>query len=118
MGNVTCARAEASAIASAAAAGALREPLADMHKRVWIAARETSLSWSPVKAGLERVPCSGSSSARRRLRYAVDPWGSPYWIRVGGSPMHIEVYSFGPNRRRDKPGNGDDVSALADPRGQ
>ncbi len=107
---VTCARAEVRTIASAAVEGALTAPGARMHNRVWIAARESLLIWTPVAARLSAVPCSASASARRRLRYAVDPWGSPYWIRVGGAPAHVEVYSFGPNRRRDEHGSGDDVA--------
>ena len=106
---VTCARAEVRAIAGAAVDGALTAPGARMHKRVWIAARESSLIWTPVAARLSAIPCSASASSRQRLRYAVDPWGSPYWIRVGGAPALVEVYSFGPNRRRDERGSGDDM---------
>jgi hypothetical protein len=53
-----------------------------------------------------------------RHRYAVDPWGTPYWIaiRADANGRHIIVYSFGPNRRRDgEPGSGagDDIARRA-----
>ncbi|MGI9075842.1 MAG: hypothetical protein ACR2G6_00760 [Gemmatimonadaceae bacterium] len=45
---------------------------------------------------------AATTSARRR--YALDPWGMAYWIRIErpvDGERRILVYSFGPNRRRD-----------------
>lgn len=116
---LACARAEVRAIAAAVAGSVPTiDEGASLHKRVWTAARESDIEWAPLAAQLASVPCSNGPSARERLRFAVDPWGSPYWIRVGGSPPHVEAYSFGPNRRRDEPGRGDDPVFVAAVTGQ
>lgn len=116
--TLACARAEAQAIATAVATGALRSKEgARIHKRVWIAGRDLDLDSARVATRLASVSCASRNSTQQRRTYAVDPWGSPYWIRVGGSPALIEVYSFGPNRRRDEPGRGDDVT-VATPGGE
>ncbi len=54
--------------------------------------------------------------APERLRFFLDPWNTPYWIRhdCRSSPRKIFVYSFGPNRRRDSSRTevlGDDIGA-------
>jgi hypothetical protein len=54
-----------------------------------------------------------------RIRYFLDPWNSPYWVRDECEPLDGErstfVYSFGPDRRRDSSEwelGGDDIGAY------
>ena len=38
-----------------------------------------------------------------RLRFFLDPWNNPYWVRhvCKRGREHVYIYSFGPNRMRD-----------------
>ncbi|MET0342617.1 MAG: hypothetical protein ABW252_16550 [Polyangiales bacterium] len=79
-----------------AESGVLRAKLferSEVHKRLYTA----------VKAGyLELDPA----------QFYLDAWNSPYWIafeRLDAGRGALHVYSFGPNRRRDSEGDGDDV---------
>jgi len=54
-----------------------------------------------------------------RATYFLDPWNSPYWIRIRcdalDRPSGAFVYSFGPNRRRESGEGGpagDDVGLF------
>lgn len=101
---VACAAGETRALADA-----VRAELGlsgNMHKRVWTLVDEQRLPAALVRGALAGVPC-GSVSATRR-EFAVDPWGTAYWVRVRRGEG-VSVYSFGPNRRRDD--GGDDVIA-------
>lgn len=45
-------------------------------------------------------------------QFYLDAWNSPFWIefeRLGPEHGALRVYSFGPNRRRDADGDGDDL---------
>lgn len=107
--RVACARAEVEgmlqgAIADTAARDAL---LGDgvIHKRVWTAAQDGYLELDDMRS-FQAAACAGpsGSDAQARRQYAVDPWGTAYWIRTlraGTDDRRVLVYSFGPNRRRD-----------------
>jgi hypothetical protein len=54
-----------------------------------------------------------------RIRYFLDPWNSPYWVRdecePAGARRSAFVYSFGPDRRRDSSEwelGGDDIGTY------
>lgn len=111
--RVTCARAEAAALIRDLGEGAALADLVEVgsvHKRVWTAAADGYLDWARVRA-FRVVPCHGTGngpgSVARRRAYAVDPWGTAYWLRtwpdphLSGDARRVTVYSFGPNRRRD-----------------
>jgi hypothetical protein len=119
--HLACAEAELSALA---------RPLADprnemwertaggsLHKRV-LSALDDGYATQEWAGSLDDVACKGSPArtASKRRAAMVDPWGMPYWIRVDDAPTGrvIEVYSMGPNRRRDDPGDDvdDDVRYL------
>ncbi len=55
--------------------------------------------------GLEFSGLVGGGEREGRAHYFLDPWNSPYWIRLRCSKdrksRRTVVYSFGPNRRRD-----------------
>lgn len=97
--RLRCAAAELAALAGIARADVLGPSSA--HKRVWTLVREERLEADSVTARLAAVACEGANAARRR--FAVDPWGTAYWMRITreGERLTITVYSFGPNRRRD-----------------
>ncbi len=76
-----------------------------------------------IVQALDSVTCEGVSKNPNRRRYALDPWGQPYWIyfkrganRETGTAL---FYSFGPNRRYDSPEGSidgtDDVGARSRP---
>lgn len=98
--RVACATAELNAIA-----GALRTDVlgtSPAHKRVWTFVGERRIDVDSVRAHLSAVACPGSGHDARR-QFAVDPWGTAYWMRVTREELlaTATVYSFGPNRRRD-----------------
>lgn len=76
-----------------------------------------------IVASLDAVACEGVSTNPNRRRYALDPWGQPYWMyyeRGAGSESGTALfYSFGPNRRYDSPrgriDGTDDVGARSQP---
>lgn len=105
--GVPCAHAETRALLMDIASDEARSQFGGgtMHKRIWTAAEDGYVE-------LDRTPryravlCSGraQADAAARRRYAVDPWGTAYWIktvRPAGGMRRVVVYSFGPNRRRD-----------------
>ena len=97
--RLACAAAELEALVGAARADVMGPSSA--HKRVWTLAREERLEADSVTARLAGVACDEESRSRRR--FAVDPWGTAYWMRItrDGGSLTVTVYSFGPNRRRD-----------------
>jgi hypothetical protein len=72
------------------------------HKRIWTLMEEGRIAASALRRELDAVDCPTVGSRRRR-QFAVDPWGTAYWLRASRSMrgVAITVYSFGPNRRRD-----------------
>ena len=110
-----CARAEAAGLARALEADPwlAERPRARFHRRIWSLVEDQDAERA-VLDSLAGVPCAGDrSAASRRRAYGVDPWGTAYWTRVAPADgaRRIEVYSFGPNRRRD-PEGGDDIRAV------
>lgn len=115
---LACAQAEVTALRDAIASGAAqpRRMLRSrsVHRRVWTLTQSGQIE-AEAAALLANVQCSdvtGDPSARRR--YAVDPWGTAYWIRTRrprAGVRFVTVYSFGPNRRRDERGPSDDIVA-------
>jgi hypothetical protein len=122
---VSCARSELAALVDditrgGAATTALAE-MASIHKRVWSSIAAGYLDGSSLMR-FRTASCAGGPSAEAitaRRRYAVDPWGTAYWLDVRPSDVdsdarRVVAYSFGPNRHRDgEPGEGegDDVYA-------
>lgn len=111
-----CARREADALlADVTTGGAATEKLrtkgGSIHKRLWSAIEEGYIDHD----ALVRFKAAGCGDSQR---YAVDPWGMAYWIRVEGAAeasRRVSLYSMGPNRRRDAQAyrrGGDDVVAL------
>jgi hypothetical protein len=104
---LACARDEATALSSAFAGQAqLENATGSFHKRVWTAHEERRVDLTVARNALDVVSC-GTDDQEGRRRYAVDPWGTAYWIRFTPDPQSLTVYSFGPNRRRDD--GGDDI---------
>lgn len=114
---IACARSEVSNLLSDITDGAgtidlLAAP--SLEKRVWSAIADGDIDASRLSA-FGSTRCDGSIATSRR-RYAVDPWGSSYWVRVdegADGTAAVDVYSLGPNRRRDKSGDAtsDDIVA-------
>jgi hypothetical protein len=71
------------------------------HKRVWSLLEDGRVDAVRLESSFASLGCAVGDSARRR--YAVDPWGTAYWIRARrvADEFSVTVYSFGPNRRRD-----------------
>lgn len=95
-----CATAELNAIAAALRTDVLGSSPA--HKRVWTFVADDRIDVDTLRAQLSGTACEGTSHAERR-RFAVDPWGTAYWMRItrGETVATVTIYSFGPNRRRD-----------------
>jgi hypothetical protein len=119
---VACARDEVRALADELASNAtarLRRTRR-VHKRVWTAAQDGYVRGDAARA-LGAVSCRGTDvdAAANRRRFVIDPWGTAYWLateRKPGDARELVVYSFGPNRRRDREtseGRGDDIVARA-----
>jgi hypothetical protein len=122
---VRCAQSEVTALVDdisrgGAATAALAE-VSSIDKRVWSSISAGYIDGSSLKQ-FRAALCAGASSAEAltaRRRYAIDPWGTAYWVDVRASGAdadvrRVVVYSFGPNRRRDgEPGEGagDDIWA-------
>lgn len=103
-----CARLEAERLAAAIAGGAARSRLLKMkhvHHRLFAATKRGYLR-EGLGGTLEGLACPGAASSPERRSYLIDPWGQAYWLRWDVNDGTAEVYSFGPNRRRD---GGDDV---------
>ncbi len=116
---IACAQAEVSSLLADITTSAGNIDLLaarSLEKRVWTGIVEREIDQRGL-SGFESTPCEGSIPSSRR-RYAVDPWGSSYWVRVDEAAdgnANVEVYSLGPNRRRDPvaAGKGDDIVARA-----
>lgn len=115
---INCARAEAAAFREILRVQVLDETRDRLHRRVWSAWKSEGRSEFLPALAMSEPKCGGESSAEaaRRRRYAIDPWGSAYWVRV--TDDGVTVYSFGPNRRRHVGGTsaGDDIVVGAPPR--
>ena len=118
--ELACARSETEAIATDLAYGAgstgRLAGAASLHKRVFTAADEGYVYGDGLEAFAE-VQCADDPRGASRREHAIDPWGTAYWVQVQRSAgeIHLVVYSFGPNRRRDgSPGHGagDDIAAT------
>jgi hypothetical protein len=98
--RVRCASAELHAIADALQKEVLGTSPA--HKRVWTFVRDDRIAIDSLRARLAAVDCEGAGQGARR-EFAVDPWGTAYWMRVAREDLlaTVTIYSFGPNRRRD-----------------
>lgn len=98
--RAACATAELNAIADALRTDVLGSSPA--HKRVWTFVRDERIDVDSLRAHLSDPSCEGTNHVARR-RFAVDPWGTAYWMRItrGETVATATIYSFGPNRRRD-----------------
>ncbi len=118
--RVACARAEAAALLADVRADSLAPVLADggrTHRRIYSLWRDGDLDSAAARRfATVSCPSVGESAARRR--YAVDPWGTAYWLRASThrDGHRLSIYSFGPNRRRDDIAgtgpSGDDIGAT------
>jgi hypothetical protein len=119
--DLACARAEVAALLEDLVRGGATNPelhmMHSVHKRVWGSVTAGFVD-GDLLGRFRAAPCAGSTpeSLAERRRYAVDPWGTAYWMLVTrdseSGEQRVVVYSFGPNRRRDgEPGatTGDDV---------
>jgi hypothetical protein len=114
---IACARSEVSNLLSDITGGAGNIDLlaaTSLDRRVWSAISDGDIDANRL-AAFGSTRCAGSIPSSRR-RYGVDPWGSSYWVRVDESAdgtAAVEVYSLGPNRRRDESDNAtsDDIAA-------
>ena len=126
--QLACARAEAEALLEdlAFGAGATGRLIGarSVHKRVHTAIDEGYVNPRRLDS-FAAAACAHDPAASARRSHAVDPWGSAYWIDMDRDTAGIRfaVYSFGPNRRRDRAGarqSADDIVAAVwvDPLGQ
>lgn len=109
--RIACARAEVAALADTLSRTA--QPARRTHRRIWSVVRDGDAR-AGIAAALSAAACDDTSTSPgvRRRAYFVDPWGTAYWLRITGPTGRrvLEVYSFGPNRRRDPgTGRGDDI---------
>ena len=85
------------------------------HDRVWEAVEGGYIDARNLTAFRQAdAPTLPKKSTELRRSYAIDPWGTSYWLLVlkwSDGSTHVTVYSFGPNRRRDSDAN------MANPRG-
>lgn len=97
--RVRCAGAELAAIADALRTDVLGTSPA--HKRLWTFVGEDRIDADSLRVQLGAVDCGAGHESRRQ--FAVDPWGTAYWMRItrGDILATVTIYSFGPNRRRD-----------------
>lgn len=122
--DLACARAEAASLLRDVLEGGVRadalEDAGSVHKRLRTAARDGYVDAERLStyAGVACPAVKPDALAARR-RYAIDPWGTAYWIRIGREDddgrRRVVVYSFGPDRRRDSSPErtgGDDVGAA------
>lgn len=113
--TIACAEKETRALVEdvangTAASSDLLDPEQSIHKRLYSAVIDGYIR-SDALSRYRQVRCGASQS------YFLDVWGMPFWIRVdrtGEGPREIQVYSMGPNRRRDSSESqtrGDDIVA-------
>ena len=102
---LACAEREARALVDDIAQRAATERLLDragsVHKRLWTAIDDGYIDQAQLTT-FKREACGQSP------RYLIDPWGMAYWLRYDPDEGKLEVYSMGPNRRRDA----DDIVAA------
>lgn len=100
---IACARRESSALVEGMIRfRALHPPVTrNFERRVWTAISEGVVD-STKLVTFRALHCG--SSPEKREEYAVDPWGTSYWLQVirNDTSTNVVVYSFGPNRRRDE----------------
>jgi hypothetical protein len=98
---VQCARREIAAISSALDATVLGDR--EAHRRLWALIQDGRVDADTLRARLAAVTCEGVADSGPRRRFAADPWGTAYWLRIdrSGAGVVTTLYSFGPNRRRD-----------------
>lgn len=116
--SMACARAEASVLAETL--GGAGQPASRLHRRIWTVVQDSDARVLFADALAAAGPCEDARTPGgvRRRAYFVDPWGTAYWLRIAGPPGRrtVEVYSFGPNRRRDPAGvRGDDIRVTRRP---
>ncbi len=104
--KIACAQKEVGALTKAIYEGGADDQLLErsyVHKRIFTAIQANYLTPDVIEA-LRAVGCVGVSQNPNRRKYAMDPWGQPYWMQYEEpeeEEVTIAVYSFGPNRRRD-----------------
>ncbi|HVE80188.1 MAG TPA: hypothetical protein VNA89_15085 [Gemmatimonadaceae bacterium] len=115
---IACARAEADALLHDLVEGGAVTPrlanVGSVHMRAWNAADDGYVDFGRLSRFARAACAEALPGAADRRRYAIDPWGTAYWVWTerrarGARPLH--VYSFGPNRRRD--GSARDTAAAA-----
>lgn len=98
-----CARRETAALVQDITRGGagldrLHRRLGSIHKRLYTAFNDGYVDPQRLMT-YRRIACGKSQE------YLLDPWGMPYWMRVAASvdndAREVQVYSMGPNRRRD-----------------
>ncbi len=123
--KLACAESETKALTAAIEAGAALPALftkRSMDFRVYTMTQRGYLKPDIFEA-LDAVACDGVSTDPNRRRFALDPWGQPYWIysELSGDRNSVFAlfYSFGPNRRYDSPRGSiegtDDIGARSRP---
>jgi hypothetical protein len=115
---IECARSEVSSLLSDITTRAGTIDLLgarSVDQRVWTAIVDGEIDAERLSA-FATTTCAPSIPSSRR-RYAVDPWGSSYWISVketSETSADVEVYSVGPNRRIDMGSvESDDIAARS-----
>lgn len=117
--ELACARAETQALVQDLAHGTAATGrligARSVHKRIHTAIAEGYVRPERLVA-FRDAPCPGDGDAAERRTHAIDPWSTAYWVDLERSDDAIDlaVYSFGPNRRRDRDAAGaaaDDVVA-------
>lgn len=119
--QVACAGIDVAALRDDLTIGTAATPrlgqMRSIHKRVWTATTDGYLTRDRL-TGFDDAVCAGEAADAARRRYAIDPWGTAYWVSVERDDQgqrRAVVYSFGPNRRRDgtaQAPDGDDVGAV------
>jgi len=122
---VACARTEVAAILDDVRGDSLSATVASgdrTHRRLYSLWRDEELD-SAAATRFNAAVCESQRDLRTRRQYGVDPWGTAYWVRAWTDErgLHLLVYSFGPNRRRDDVADvgsgaaGDDIVASLPP---
>jgi hypothetical protein len=120
--HVACARAELSALLAdvttggAATGQAVRQGIPPS-RRIWSSVADGDIDLTHARR-FAAAACEGSAAAgaAERRRFAVDPWGTGYYVavqRTASGRVEALVHSYGPNRRRDsraRPDAGDDIA--------
>ena len=98
---IACAEAQTQALVADlqrdAATDRLLHKSGSIHKRLWSAIQDDYVEAAHL-TNFRATRCGNTSD------YAVDPWGMAYWLRsarTASGERTYQVYSMGPNRRRD-----------------